>query len=170
MQRTSLFLVIEFATVPASVLNSCVTDLRILSGRIFHKALLHILVSSMITFLVACSGKMDGVVRGEGTRVTFEYEQGMERDFYEATIDGEHFKGQAVYAHARSDISVGSFDGTTLPVITSSTSGNLVAVMFGDRGSTMRCDMNYADSSGFTPMGGVGICWHSDGRIIDILW
>ena len=30
----------------------------------------------------------------------------------------------------------------------------MVAVLFGDKGSTMRCNMNYADSSGFTTMGG----------------
>ena len=124
----------------------------------------------MFTLLVACAGTMQGVVRGEGTRVTFKYEQGMDRDFYEVTIDGEHFKGQAVHADARTGVGVGFTDGTTVPVITSSTSGNFVAVIFGDRGSTMRCNMNYADSSGFTTMGGVGVCQHSEGRIIDIIW
>ena len=124
----------------------------------------------MLTLVVACAGTMQGVVRGEGTRVTFKYEQGLDRDFYEATIDGEHFKGQAVHADARTGVGVGSADGTMVSVITSSTSGNIVAVMFGDRGSTMRCNMNYADSSGFTTMGGVGICEHSEGRVIDIMW
>ncbi len=121
-----------------------------------------ILTVSILALMVACSGTMDGVVRGEGSRVTFQYEQGFDRDFYEATIDGENFKGQAVYADAVSGVVAGVF--------TSLTSGNLVAVMFGDRGSTMRCNMNYADSSGFTSMGGVGICQHSDSRVIDIMW
>ena len=121
-----------------------------------------ILTVSILALMVACSGTMDGVVRGEGSRVTFQYEQGFDRDFYEATIDGENFKGQAVYADAVSGVVAGVF--------ASLTSGNLVAVMFGDRGSTMRCNMNYADSSGFTSMGGVGICQHSDGRVIDIMW
>ena len=124
----------------------------------------------MLTLLVACAGTMQGVVRGEGTRVTFKYEQGIYRDFYEVTIDGEYFKGQAVHADARTGVGVGVADGTTVPVITSSTSGNIVAVMFGDKGSTMRCNMNYADSSGFTTMGGVGVCQHSEGRVIDIMW
>ncbi len=113
---------------------------------------------------------MQGVVRGEGTRVQFQYEQGMDRDYYETTLDGEHFKGQAVYANASSGTGVGFANGTTVPVFTSTTTGNLVAVMFGDKGSTMRCDMNYADSSGFTSMGGVGVCQHSDGRVIDVMW
>lgn len=128
------------------------------------------IVSSALTLLAACGGTMDGVVRGEGTRVTFLYKQGMERDFYEATIDGEHFRGQAVQADARTGTGVGYASGKTVHVITSSSSGNIVAVMFGDKGSTMRCNMNYADSSGFTSMGGVGICQHSDGRTIDIMW
>ena len=136
----------------------------------FGKTLPIFLAGSMLTLLVACAGTMQGVVRGEGTRVTFKYEQGMDRDFYEATIGGEYFKGQAVHADARTGVGVGVADGRAVPVITSSTSGNFVAVMFGDKGSTMRCNMNYADSSGFTTMGGVGVCQHSEGRVIDIMW
>lgn len=120
--------------------------------------------------LIACGGTMQGVIRGEGSRVTFKFEQGFDRDFYEATIDGEHFKGQAVHADARSGVGIGSAAGTMVSVVTSSTSGNVVAVMFGNKGSTMRCTMNYADSSGFTTAGGVGVCQHSDGRTIDIMW
>ena len=138
--------------------------------RNFRRILPNILAGSVLALLVACGGTMNGVVRGEGTRVTFNFEQGMDRDFYQATIDGENFKGQAVQADARSAVGVGFAAGTTIPVITSSTSGNVVAVMFGDRGSTMRCNMNYADSSGFTTLGGVGVCQHSDGRVIDIMW
>ena len=147
------------------VLNELAREPNCLTGII-----LKVLASSTLALLVACGGTMDGVVRGEGTRVAFQYEQGMDRDFYEATIDGEHFKGQAVQADAQTGVGVGFAAGKTIPVITSSASGNIVAVMFGDRGSTMRCNMNYADSSGFTSTGGVGICQHSDGRIIDIMW
>ncbi len=123
-----------------------------------------------LTALAACGGTMQGVVRGEGTRVQFQYEQGMDRDFYTAVLDGETFKGQAVQASATSGSGVGFVDGTTVPVFTSTTTGNLVAVLFGDRGSSMRCNMNYADSSGFTSLGGVGVCQHSDGRVIDVMW
>lgn len=136
----------------------------------FSRIILTVAACGTLALLVACSGMIDGVVRGEGSRVSFLYKQGMDRDFYEATIDGEYFKGQAVQADARTGSGIGFFRGTTVPVITSSTSGNFVAVMFGDKGSTIRCKMNYADSSGFTSMGGVGICQHSDGRIIDVMW
>ena len=144
--------------------------IRIVPGGSFGKALFVILAGGALMLLAACGGTMQGVVRGEGSRVTFKYEQGFDRDFYTATIDGENFKGQAVQADARTGVGVGFAAGTAVPVVTSSTSGNIVAVMFGDKGSTMRCNMNYADSSGFTTMGGVGLCQHSDGRIIDIMW
>ncbi len=121
----------------------------------------------VFVFLVGCGGTMQGVIRGDGTRVPFQYEQGMDRDFYTATIDGETFKGQAVQANARTGIGT-SFSGET--VIVSSTSGNFVATMFGNKGSSLRCNMNYADSSGFTTAGGVGVCQHSDGRVIDVMW
>ena len=138
--------------------------------RKFRRNLAYIVAGSAFALLVACGGTMDGVVRGDGTRVTFTFEQGMDRDYYHATVDGENFKGQAVQADARTAVGIGVAAGTTVPVITSSSSGKVVAVMFGDRGSTMRCNMNYADSSGFTTFGGVGACEHSDGRIIDIMW
>ena len=143
---------------------------RISPSRNFHKVLTKILAACTLALLIACGGTMDGVIRDDGTRVTIRYEQGMDRDFYEMTVDGEDFKGQAVHADARTGVGVGFAAGTTVPVIASSTSGNFVAVMFGNRGSTMRCNMNYADSSGFTTIGGVGICQHSDGRKIDIMW
>ncbi|MCY4150652.1 MAG: hypothetical protein OXE94_00230 [Aestuariivita sp.] len=142
------------------------------AGNFFRRWVAKTFVGSAITFLVACGGTMDGVVRGEGTPVTIQYAQGMVRDFYEMTVDGENFKGQAVPADARTGVGVGVgwAAGTTVSVVTSSTSGNVVAVMFGDQGATLRCNMNYAESSGFAAFGGVGICQHSDGRMIDIMW
>ncbi|WP_386625054.1 hypothetical protein [Sulfitobacter geojensis] len=120
--------------------------------------------------LVGCAGTMQGVVRGEGTRVQFQYEQGVDRDTYRTNINGESFSGQAINTGATSGVGTVFTGGTTATVFTSSTSGNFVAVLLGNRGSTMRCQMNYADSTGLTSMGGVGICRHSDGRVIDVTW
>lgn len=120
--------------------------------------------------IAGCGGTMQGVVRGEGTPVQFTYEQGMDRDFYTAVVDGEQFSGQAVNAGASSGVGT-VFSGTDVgTVLVSSSTGEFIAVLLGDRGSTMRCQMNYADSSGFTSLGGVGICQHSDGRVIDVTW
>ena len=129
-----------------------------------------VLFAAVGVMLAGCSGTMQGVVRGEGTRVQFQYEQGVDRDFYKTALDGENFSGQAINTGATSGVGT-VFTGSTIgTVITSSTSGNFVAVLLGDRGSTMRCQMNYADSSGLTSMGGVGLCQHSDGRVIDVTW
>ncbi|BDW84329.1 hypothetical protein MACH21_05060 [Roseicyclus marinus] len=100
----------------------------------------------------------------------FQYEQGFDRDFYQTTVDGENFSGQAINAGATSGVGTVFAGGGTGTVFMSSTNGNFVAVLMGDRGSTMRCQMNYADSSGFTSFGGVGLCQHSDGRVIDVTW
>lgn len=129
-----------------------------------------VIAAAAFAGLSACSGTMQGVVRGEGTRVQFEYEQGMDRDFYRTTIDGESFSGQAVDAGASTGVGNVFYDGAIGTVLTTNTTGNFVAVLLGDQGSTMRCQMNYADSSGFTTAGGVGICRHSDGRVIDVVW
>ncbi len=116
--------------------------------------------------MAACSGKMDGVVRNDGQRVEFQYKQGLDRDYFTASVDGESFSGQGVYADSESTI-ISGFGGFA---VANSYSSRIVAVMFGDKGSTMRCNLNYADSTGFTSTGGVGVCNHSDGRTIDVMW
>jgi hypothetical protein len=120
--------------------------------------------------LIACSGEMQGVVRGEGTPVQFQYEQGMESDAYTAQVGEEQFSGKAVQADSRSGF--GTVFGTGMPstIMTSSSSGNFVATLIGNRGSSLRCQMNYASSLGETSAGGVGVCNHSDGRVIDVVW
>ena len=55
-------------------------------------------------------------------------------------------------------------------VFTYTSSGNFVVVLIVDKGSSMRCSMNYADSSGFTTPGGVGLYNLSDGWVIDVTW
>lgn len=128
---------------------------------------LSIILVSALGLVAGCSGTMQGVIRGEGTRVPFQYEQGMDSDAYTAVIDGETFKGKAVQANARSGVGTSSSGET---VFMNTSSGNFVATMFGNKGSTMRCSMNYADSYGLTTSGGVGVCQHSDGRVIDVMW
>src|SRR6056297_2377088 len=129
------------------------------------------LLAFAATVLIAgCGGTMQGVVRGEGTPVQFQYEQGLDRDFYTAVVDGEQFSGQAVNAGASSGTGTVFAGGEVGTVFVSTTTGEFIAVLLGDRGSSMRCQMNYVDSSGFTSFGGVGICQHSDGRVIDVTW
>ena len=127
--------------------------------------------------LVGCGGDMSGV-SSKGEFVKFRYEQGMSSDTYYATIGSESFKGRAVMVDAKTTFgtafgsaysSYGSVVGTSSAVGFSS-GGKVKAVMLGSQGSTLRCLMQYADSSGFTTAGGVGECIHSDGSRIDVVW
>lgn len=120
--------------------------------------------------LAACSGGIPGVIRGSGEPVVIKYEQGMSVDMYTTVISGENFRGKAVMDGAQSFY--GNSVGTNGfgQVFGSFGTGNFTAVMLGDKGNTIRCQMKYADSSGFTTSGGVGECIHSDGRIMDLIW
>ena len=131
-----------------------------------------------VVIVGGCAGNMRGMVRGEGTPVIFSYEQGMLSDLYSAKIDGESFSGRAVMVDGRETLATAFGTASdaqatrfaTSQVFSYSTSGRFKATLLGDRGSTLRCLMQYADSSGFTTPGGVGECIHSDGRVIDIVW
>lgn len=115
----------------------------------------------------ACSGAMQGVTRGTGEAVQFSYEQGMDSDILTAVVGNETFKGKAVM-RGKQAVQASTWSGDA--IFGSSSTGDAVAVLLGSRGSSLSCQLQYADASGFTTSGGVGICQHSDGRIIDIVW
>lgn len=135
-------------------------------------------------FLSGCAGTMNGMMRSTGDRVTINYQQGMEHDDLQVVMpDGETFKGKVVMVGRSSGIGWGfgsasatSSNGTSAYGTSSAFSvvetytGNMQGVLFGDRKHTMRCKLQYADSSGFTTSGGVGMCETSDGRVIDVQW
>lgn len=137
-----------------------------------------IILIGVLSLLSACSGTMQGVMRGTGQPVQFTYEQSIDNDILSAVIDGETFRGKSVMRGAST--TVGSSFGTALiagmtaygssSLIGSTSTGDFVAVLLGSQGSSLSCQLQYADSSGFTVAGGVGVCQHSDGRIIDIVW
>ena len=140
-----------------------------------RKALLVTVIAAVVG---GCAGTMQGIVRGEGTRLQFAYEQGMMSYTYTVEIDGEVFSGRSVMVDSGETFATAfgttfaatSSTSSSATVIASSTSGRFKATLLGNRGSTLRCLMQYADSSGFTTSGGVGECIHSDGRVIDVVW
>lgn len=122
---------------------------------------------------------MKGAVRGTGQPVQFSFEQGMGGgDTMTAVIDGETFQGKAVMRGASASVGTGfgtAYSGGmsaygTGTMIGMSTTGDFVATLLGSRGSSLNCELQYADAGGFTAAGGVGVCRHSDGRIIDVVW
>ena len=134
-------------------------------------------VAIIAAALAGCTGTMQGTVRGEGTPVVVVWQQGLDSDTYTAVVGGERFTGRAVMADASETATFATAFGilpggrlATAQGFAVTTSGKFKAILLGDRGSTLRCLMHYADTSGFTPSGGVGECHHSDGRVIDVVW
>lgn len=121
----------------------------------------------LILAISACSGTMQGVTRGTGEAVRFSYQQGMDSDTLTAVIGNETFQGKAVM-RGRQSISATTWSGDA--IFGSSSTGDAVAVLIGSRGSSLSCQLQYADASGMTTSGGVGVCRHSDGRVIDVVW
>jgi len=142
----------------------------------------HLLIIALALTLSGCGGGVAGVIRGDGKPVKADYSQGFASDTWEIVVDGEIFKGRAVATNATTTFgnSFGTATATsgtqTATAVGSSTvigttmSGNFKAVLLGSKGSSMTCFFNYADSSGFTSMGGVGECQMSSGKMIDITW
>ena len=141
-------------------------------------------ILAIVVLLSGCSGAMNGMIRDTGERVSITYEQGMSSDSLVITLpDGEIFKGRAVRVGSSTGIVSGfgaasaygsggnSAYGTSSSFgVVSTHTGNLQATLFGDRKHTMRCSFQYADTSGYTPEGGIGVCETSDGRVIDVQW
>lgn len=122
---------------------------------------------AIIFGLSACSGTMQGVTRGTGEAVQFSYQQGVDSDMLTAVISGETFQGKAVQRGNRT-MTATTWSGDSM--FGTSSTGDAVAVLIGSRGSSLSCQLQYADASGFTTSGGVGICQHSDKRVIDVVW
>lgn len=121
----------------------------------------------LILALSACTGTMQGVTRGTGETVKFSYEQGMNSDTLTAVVGTETFKGKAV-PRGRQSIHATTWSGDTM--FGSSSTGEFMAVLLGSGGSSLSCQLQYANADGFTNSGGVGVCRHSDGRVIDVIW
>jgi len=129
---------------------------------------------------------MQGLVRNEGKRVQFNYEQGP--DTVNVTLpDGEFFSGKIVYVNSQAQgsslgFSMGGFSGTmngapysadNSEVSFGMTSlqqfnGTADAVLFGTKGTTMQCKFRLSDTSWGLTSGGIGLCVTTTDKIIDV--
>ncbi|MBW2486677.1 MAG: hypothetical protein JRE88_07220 [Deltaproteobacteria bacterium] len=112
---------------------------------------------------MACSGTMKGVDRYSGKRVYFDYQ---DEKFGTAQLqitmpDGEHFIGKLLEKPAPRQ------SGKEYPAI-EEFPGNTEALLFGDRGTEMRCKFRLSDRVMGFKSGGFGLCETSEGHIIDI--
>jgi len=130
-----------------------------------------------IGLLAACSGTMKGMVQQGGESVNFQFEDGgLGSGKLRTTLsDGETFKGR--FAEESSSGFVTGFDteGTGATIVHGETfetvesySGNIDAILFGNKGHTMKCRFRAANSLIGLSSGGEGRCQVSDGRVIDV--
>ena len=120
-------------------------------------------ISALALAAMACSGTLKGVDRYTGKRVYFEYE---DEKFGSAQIQikmpgGEHFTGKLL------DEPMASKTGKRYPAL-EEFPGDAEAVLYGDRGTEMRCRFRLSDKMMGFKSGGYGLCETSEGHVIDI--
>ena len=133
-----------------------------------------ILLLFIVGLLAACSGTMKGMVQQGGESVNFQFEDtGIGHGELRATLsDGEKFEGK--FAEESSSGFVTGFDTSGTIVhkeafeAVESYSGNIEAILFGNKGHIMRCKFRAANTLRGLPSGGEGRCQVSDGRVIDV--
>ena len=133
-----------------------------------------ILVTILLLVQLGCAGSMKGVVRQDAKRVEFSYtDSRVGMGSLQALLPGgERFEGKIVR--------IGSTDDQSDTAVSGSESadfedvklfdGNAEATLSGDKGNTMKCRFNLADSIIGLSSGGFGFCQVSDGRVIDIFF
>lgn len=128
-----------------------------------------IIASSFLLSACAGAGTMNGMIRGSGKPILIAYTQSIQHDNLQVTMpDGESFTGKAVMANHSTNASINVSNNNFN--IGKNYTGTMKAILFGNKGNTMRCDLQYANSSGYTPDGGVGLCETSNGKTIDVQW
>jgi hypothetical protein len=106
---------------------------------------------------------MKGVDRYSGKRVYFDYQ---DEKFGSAQLqitmpDGEHFMGKLL------DKPPARQSAKEYPAV-EEFPGNTEALLFGDRGTEMRCKFRLSDRIMGFKSGGFGLCETSEGHVIDI--
>lgn len=126
----------------------------------------------LLVVMMACSGTLRGVVRGDARSVSLKYSDSKigNADLRVVMPDGERFEGRV----ERGTEGTGSKNGATASMdrfeAVEFFDGNADAVLSGDRGNIMQCRFKLADILFGFKGGGFGICELSDGRIIDIFF
>ena len=133
---------------------------------------LYAFIALSLAAMTACSGTMQGVVRKDARRVSFNYSDSRigTADVNVALPEGERFAGRVQRGTKNTAIDSGTTSNTESFEAVEAFDGNADAVLSGNRGNIMKCRFNLTDIIIGFSSGGFGICQVSDGRVIDIFF
>ena len=126
-----------------------------------------------IVFLIGGCASGNGYMRGVdnlGESISIKFNQGFASDQYSAEYRGESFSGRAVMIGKEVSFGTAFVGDDIASGISSTTTGEVKAVLIGNKGTSLKCLMNYADSLGLINFGGVGSCVHSSGTQLEVVW
>jgi len=135
-----------------------------------------VILSSLFTMTMGCSGQIAGVIRRDAKRIEITYTSSRltAAELTAVLPDGEQFRGKAESldrtqdaletASTASSLQSGRFEAVQgFP-------GNSKATLSGNRGQVIKCRFKITDVIMGFSSGGTGICQISDGRVIDVFF
>ena len=134
-----------------------------------------VILSSLFTMTMGCSGQMDGVIRRDAKRIEITYTASRltAAELTAVLPDGEQFRGKAESLDRTQDAlettSTGSHQSGSFEAV-QSFPGNSKATLSGNRGHVIKCRFKITDVIIGFSSGGTGICQISDGRVIDVFF
>jgi hypothetical protein len=133
---------------------------------------LYVFIAVLFAVMTACSGTMQGVVRKDARRVSFNYSDSRigTADLQVALPDGERFAGRVERGTENTAIDSSATNNADRFEAVESFDGNADAVLSGNRGNIMKCRFRLTDIIIGFSSGGFGICQVADGRVIDIFF
>ena len=134
-----------------------------------------VILSSLFTMTMGCSGQMDGVIRRDAKRIEITYTASRltAAELTAVLPDGEQFRGKAESLDRTQDAletaSTGNLQSGSFEAV-QSFPGNSKATLSGNRGHVIKCRFKITDVIIGFSSGGTGICQISDGRVIDVFF
>ena len=133
-------------------------------------------VAMILTAMIGCSGKMDGVVRRDAKRIEIIFTDSRISAAELVTVmpDGERFSGKPERFDKVKDMmekdSTNSDDISVHFENLQTFAGNVKATLSGNRGGIIKCRFNLTDVIIGFSSGGTGMCQVADGREIDVFF
>ena len=125
-----------------------------------------------LVVMAACSGSLQGVMRIDASRMSFNYSDSQigNANLQVVLPEGERFEGRTERGINLTRPKAGTTASMDRFGAVEEFKGNAEALLSGDRGNIMQCRFLLGDIILGFKGGGFGICQLSDGRVIDIFF